>query len=78
MNSRLRVQLPFVKKETGLGDVIHQVLGSQNTCQACDRRRRALNSILSFGGTQPKPRPADWLQSYQGQQVDDESLPDGG
>ena len=82
MNSRVRVQLPFVKKDTGLGDVIHQVLGSQNTSQAYDRRRRALNAILSFSGPQPaqppqpKPRPSDYLQMYNA--TDDEQLPDGG
>lgn len=84
MNSRLKIQLPFVKKDTGLGDIVKSLVDPNgvNTCQACERRRLALNAILSFSGTQspvpqqPKPKPADWRQQYGA--VDDESLPDGG
>ncbi len=85
-----KVTLPWLRpgQQIGLGDAFKKVtdyFNIQPTADChCEQWRQEWNQLVTFAGAptpqppQPKTRPTDWLQSYQGQQVDEESMPDGG
>lgn len=76
-----KIQLPFIKQDVGLGDLVQQFVDPSHRyigCARCRARQQLLNSLLSFSGPaqqpvqQPRPLPSDWSQSYQGQQPEQE------